>query len=140
MSTVTVNKQHTVDGALTDATTFTLGVVRTDTGATVVAAGTAMTRTATGTYSYSWTEPTSGLTYTINYVLVYDGETTAWEESVVGSALDSVSMPALTGDTLVDTLNSLMIERLNVSRDGPKPSYMLHGHRVDWTQYLEYTG
>lgn len=136
MSTVTVYKSHSIDGVLTNATTFTLGVVRADTGAVVVAAGTAMTNTATGKYQYAFTEPAANLTYTVSYSLTYAGNTTAWEESVGGTVTDAVPLPDLTGDTLVDTLNSLLIERLQIIRAGPKPTYSLHGHLVKWDEYL----
>ena len=49
----------------------------------------------------------------------------------------TITMPALTGDVLVDTLNALLAERLAVARDGPKVSYSLHGHTVSWTAYLD---
>jgi len=43
--------------------TGTWGVRRTDTGATVVAAGTALARVSTGEYSYTFTDPAPGLSY-----------------------------------------------------------------------------
>jgi hypothetical protein len=54
----------------------------------------------------------------------------------VDSAEEVIPMPALTGDDLVDTYNSLMVERLRVARAGPKVTYRLHGHEVLWTAYL----
>ena len=135
---ITVRKTFSVDGTPTDVTSFTIGVLRADTGATVVAAGTAMTHSGTGVYTYSFDEPTTGLTYTVTYAATYNSITTTWEETVEGSAQEQIVMPELTGDDLVDTLNSLVIERLRVARAGPKPSYRLHSHEVDWSTYLKY--
>jgi len=135
---ITVRKTFSVDGTPTDVTSFTIGVLRADTGATVVAAGTDMTHSGTGVYTYSFDEPTIELTYTVTYAVTYNSITTTWEETVEGSVEKQIVMPELTGDDLVDTLNSLVIERLRVARAGPKPSYTLHGHRVEWTEYLKY--
>ncbi len=46
--------------------------------------------------------------------------------------------PVLTGNILVDTLNSLRTQRLAVLQAGPKPSYSVDGHSVKWEEYLEY--
>lgn len=135
---ITVTKTFKVDGTPTDVTSFTIGVLRADTGAVVVAAATAMDHDGTGIYSYSWEEPTSGISYTVTFTVVYGGDTTTWEETVEGSSSDTIPLPVLTGDNLVDTFNSLIVERLRVSRAGPKISYQVHGHRVDWNQYLKY--
>jgi len=74
--------RHEVNETPTDVTsvilsdpTDTYGVKRDDTDASVVAAGTAMTKTATGVYEYSFTAPASGLDYTYYVEWVYDGET-----------------------------------------------------------------
>lgn len=135
---IQLKKYFRVDSVLTDPTSFTLGVIRNDTNAEVVAAGTAMTHDSTGVYSYALTEPASGLTYSVTYVAVYNGKTYTFEETVNGAVEDAVAMPALTGDNLLDTLNSLIVERLRVARAGPKPSYTIAGQRVDWNQYLKY--
>ena len=70
MSTTSLIFRFKINGVLTDATSVVLsdsgatyGVRRKDTSAVVVAAGTAMTHGATGTYSYSFTDPEAGLTY-----------------------------------------------------------------------------
>lgn len=70
MSQLKLNFKWKVEGVLTDVTSVVLadptnayGVKRTDTGAVVVAAGTAMSHDATGVYSYTFTEPAAGLTY-----------------------------------------------------------------------------
>jgi len=135
---ITVAKTCEIDGVRTDVTTFTIGVVRTDTGAVVTAAGTAMTKTATGTYEHSFEQPSTGLTYTATFSLVYGGRTIAWEESITGDVGETIPLPALTGDYLIDTINSLLCERLRLARNGPHPSYSVHGHKFSWTEYLKY--
>jgi len=69
-------------GVLTDPTSIKLsaedgsyGVKRTDTDAVVVADNTAMNKVATGVYTYSFEDPTAGLTYQYSVEVVYDGET-----------------------------------------------------------------
>jgi len=135
---ISITRNYRVNNVLTDVTSWTLGIVRDDTGATVVAAGTAMTNSGTGIYTYSWDEPAQGLTYTVTHTVVYAGQTISWEESVSDTAEDTIPMPDLTGDDTLDTLNSLLVERLRVSRGGSKPSYNVEGHKVDWTEYLKY--
>ena len=70
MSTTTLGFEWNVNGTLTDVDSIVLqdptnayGVKRNDTGATVVNAGTTMTRVGTGSYSYQFTDPAAGLTY-----------------------------------------------------------------------------
>ena len=133
---ITVRKTFSVDGAPTDVTSATIGVLRADTGATVVAAGTAMTHSATGIYSYTFDEPTTGLTYTATFTFVFGGNTTTWEETINGSVDEQIPLPTLTGDYLVDTFNSLIVERLRVSRQGPWVSYSVHGHALKKSEYL----
>lgn len=134
---VTVQKLVKVNNVATDVTTFTIGVIRADTGETVVSSGTAMTHDATGQYSYTFTEPAAGLTYTITYVLTRGTTTKTWSESVVGSIETEVPMPTLTGDNLYDTLQSLIVERLWVARAGPKMTYRIGNQSFNWTQYLQ---
>jgi len=74
MSTTTIQFNFAVGAIPTNCTsvvlsdpTGTFGVRRTDTLAVVVADGTAMTNAAVGEYTYSFTDPASGLTY--NYWL-----------------------------------------------------------------------
>lgn len=136
---ITIRKTYAVGGTLTNVVSFTVGVVRADTGATVVAAGTPMTNVSTGTYEYSFTAPATGLTYTYSFVVTpTSGGTLSFTESYADTTGESIPMPALTGDLLLDTINSLIVERLRVSREGPRVSYSLHGHKVDWNQYLKY--
>jgi len=93
MSQITIREQFTIDGALTDVTaivlsdpTSTFGVKRNDTGAVVVADGTAMTKVSTGVYSYSFDEPAAGLTYTYWVEWQYGGETYRYEGTILGAA------------------------------------------------------
>ncbi len=70
MSTLTIRKTWQVNGLLTNPDSVVLrdptgafGIQRDDTGAAVVAAGTAMTQVATGVYEYTLTVD-GGTTYT----------------------------------------------------------------------------
>lgn len=73
-------------GALADAdavvlsdSTGTYGIKRNDTGATVIASGTAMTNPTTGTYIYDFTPPARLVEYTV-WVKVSQGRLTAYYE------------------------------------------------------------
>ena len=86
MATRTIRKTWKVSGVLADVTTAkmsdptgTYGVKRNDTNAVVVADGTAMTKTATGTYEYSFTV-IAGVAYTAYMEFVYLGSTYYIEE------------------------------------------------------------
>lgn len=141
MSTVTVRKTFYVNGVATAVTSFTLGVTRSDGGAIVVATGTAMTAVSgeTGTYEYTFTAPAASLTYHLSFVITAaDGNVYNLTDSFEDEGNEDVPLPALTGDNLVDTFNSLIVERLRVSRAGSRPNYSLHGHRVDFASYLKY--
>ena len=90
----TIRKVFKVDGVLTDMTSVTLtneagtiGVIRTDTEASVVTAGTAMTKTSTGKYSHEFDDPAGGLTYTYWYKVVYSGETYYVEDTLTGPSV-----------------------------------------------------
>ena len=91
MSTTTITFNLTVNAVPTNATTVTLsdstntfGARRTDTNATVVAAGTALNNTATGVYSYSFTDPAPGLTYEYWVTYVLNGNTYRTQQFVNG--------------------------------------------------------
>lgn len=82
MATTMLTIRTKVDDVLTDVTSVTLSDptgaygVRQGTGGTIVVAdGTAMTKSATGTYTYEVTLPTEGVTYTWWAEIVYAGET-----------------------------------------------------------------
>lgn len=77
----TIHQTFQVGGVLTDVTTAklsdptgTYGIKRNDTDAVVVADGTAMTKTATGTYEYVF-DATAAIAYTAYIEFVYDGDT-----------------------------------------------------------------
>lgn len=93
MSQTTISFKLAVDGVLTDATSVVLsdptgafGVKRTDTGAVVVADGTAMTKDGVGLYSHTFTDPASGLVYSYWIEFVYLGATYRIERSKSGTA------------------------------------------------------
>lgn len=86
MGTITIRRTFQVDGVYVDPTsvklsdpTGTYGVKRDDTGAVVVADGTAMEKVTTGIYQYSFTEPADGLSYTAYVEIVYGGATYHFE-------------------------------------------------------------
>lgn len=85
MATRIIHRTWSVEGVLTDVTsaklsdpTGTYGVKRNDTGVAVVADGTAMTKSATGTYEYSFTDAV-GVAYTAFVEFVYGGATYYFE-------------------------------------------------------------
>ncbi len=69
------------------------GVKRNDTGAVVVADGTALTNTGVGVYEYTFADPANDLTYTYYIEFVYNGQTFRISGSLTGPA----SVPAITG-------------------------------------------
>jgi uncharacterized phiE125 gp8 family phage protein len=98
MSQLIINRSIKVEGVLTDATsvalsdaTATYGVKRTDTGAIVVAAGTAMTKIETGVYRYTIDDAIAGVTYTWFIRTILNGRTYYKE--------GSRTIPADAGDT-----------------------------------------
>ena len=106
MATRTITITWPVDGVLTDVTTAklsdptgTYGVKRDDTDAAVVADGTAMTRTDTGTYEYSFTA-IGNTTYTAYVEIVYLGATYHLE----------VDIAALTEVDILLTYSQLKVE------------------------------
>jgi hypothetical protein len=102
MSTTTFEFTHRVNGTLTDATSVVMsdptgafGARRTDTAATVVADGTAMTRISAGVYQYELTDPAAGLTYEWWAEYTYDGITNRAEFTEAGGSGEA---EASTGD------------------------------------------
>ena len=99
----TINKTFRLDDTLTDMTTVklsdstgTYGVKRNDTDAVVVADGTAMTKSSTGVYTYTFTDPADDLTYTYVLEVVYGGETYHISDTFTGpSALDTYALTTL---------------------------------------------
>lgn len=85
----TIRYTHLVAGTPTDADTVTLqayggthGVRRKDTAVTVVAGGTAMTKTATGVYEHTFSDPSPGLSYEYGVKAVL-GTATNWVSGVI---------------------------------------------------------
>jgi len=98
-----VHKEFRVGGVLTNATSVllsdaggTYGIKRNDTGAVVVADGTAMVNTAVGIYDYTFTDPALDLTYTAWFELVYAGATYRDEFVFAGPTSTTVAQSALT--------------------------------------------
>lgn len=90
MST-TIRRRFKIDGILVDADAATLsdptatyGVRRRDTGAVVVAAGTAMTRVSLGNYAYTFTDPEPGLDYEFYTRFEYAGEVYSFQDDIPG--------------------------------------------------------
>jgi len=121
MSTVTIRRTFKVNGVLTDVTSAKLsdatgayGVKRNDTDAVVVADGTDMTRTATGTYEYTFTEPASDLSYTAWVEFVYQGRTYRAEHDVSGTT----AAEAAADDTIAEAISTNAKGPARVSVDG----------------------
>jgi hypothetical protein len=106
MPTVTIRRTWTVNGVLTDVTTAllsdptgTYGLKRDDTGATVVADGTAMTKEATGTYTYEFTDLEDGVAYTAFVEFVYAGQTYHFEHDIEATTAVATTSLVATGWT-----------------------------------------
>ena len=100
MATRIIKKTWKVGGVLTDVTTAKLsdptgayGVKRNDTGAVVVADGTAMTRTALGTYEAAAFTVLAGVSYTAWVEFVYLGSTYYVEEDIPAIAVAAATDP-----------------------------------------------
>jgi hypothetical protein len=134
---ITIDKTWAVNNTPINVTSWTLAIVRNDTGGIVVAGGTPMVKTGTGTYTYTFAAPTPGLQYTATYTIVYDGRTYTLIDAISGSTQEFIAMPALTGDPMIDTYNSLLVERLRLSRNGPHVHYSVHDHTYFWGEMLD---
>ncbi len=95
MSTTTFNLANDINGSLADADAVTIGIVRTDTSAVVVAPGTAVTHTGTGTYTYTVTDPAYGLTYVATWAVTIQGETYTVAQTKAGTAMPGTTYLAL---------------------------------------------
>lgn len=136
MATLTIRKTWKVNGVMTNPTSMTLGIVRDDTGAIVLAAGTAMTVVATGVYEYTLASVDGGTAYTATVTVVYAGQT--YTEQV--NAIPDVTPESATyPDSLTDCLNQLASLMLQITLT-PKPSYTVHNHSYSWTEYQEMLG
>jgi len=145
MATRTVRATLKIGGTLVDPTSATLsneaatmGIVRNDTGASVVAAGTAMTKESTGKYYYTFTEPAAGLSYTAYVKFVANGNTYRIEKLLAASgsgASTAVSFTELQerlaryafGARSTSSLLSTDIEDINACiKDGLQSVYLAH--------------
>lgn len=70
--------------------TGSFGVRRVDTGAVIVAEGTALTRASIGTYTYSFAEPEANLQYQYSIKLVYLGVTYYYNRFVTSGSISSL--------------------------------------------------
>ena len=78
-------------------TTDTYGLKRTDTGATVVAAGTALSQVDEGVYSHTFSDPASDLTYQYVYEIVHSG--TTYNHSYVAAAATNINNTVILPET-----------------------------------------
>ncbi|KKN71421.1 hypothetical protein LCGC14_0421430 [marine sediment metagenome] len=122
LNTLVIRETFKIDGVLTDLASvpvFTAedsslsGVIRDQDSAVVVAADTALTKIATGTYRTTFTESPNNYTYTYWIKWVYDGDTFYDEHSLAGSgaALTTtakfksyIGETSTTYDSLIDDL------------------------------------
>ena len=89
MAEITITRNWKVEGVLTSPTSMVLsdatgayGVKRDDTDAVIVADGTAMTESSTGVFTYTFTEPAVGLSYTAWVEVVYGDNTYRFEHDI----------------------------------------------------------
>lgn len=111
MSTTSITKEFRVGGVLTDMTSVvmsepngTYGVKRNDNDAVVVADGTAMTKTSTGTYTLSFTDPALDLTYSAWVEWVFNGVTRRDETELAGTTTAEAAAEAPAAGTSLATL------------------------------------
>lgn len=157
MSNTTINFTFTVGNVPTDATSVVLrdagnafGVRRLDTLATVVPAGTAMTRVSTGVYAYTFADPEPNLTYHYWVEAVYGGATHRLEGTAAGgAAVDPRSyLTVAAADELAATLPTLAawsaatspnkaraLERASIDVDGAMP---YQGRKYDPAQVNQF--
>lgn len=142
----TIRATFTVGGVATDVTTAklssqdaTYGVKRKDTGAVIVADGTAMTKVATGVYEYTFTDPANDLTYQWSAEFVYGGETywvtgekpgptsTATRLITVAQAKTYLGVAASTDDTTI----GLMIDSATAAMEKEAGRHILAYTRTE---------
>jgi hypothetical protein len=137
MATLTIQKTWNVNSVPTAPDSApTLGIVRNDTGATVVTTGTAMDQVATGVYQYSSDAVDGGTTYTATITVVYAGQTYTF--TVV--AAPEVTASGIDWPDEFDTiLNQLMALAVQITLS-PNPTYAVHGYSYKKGEYLEILG
>jgi hypothetical protein len=116
--------------------TGSYGIIRDDTDAVIVAAGTAMTQVSTGVYEYTVANVDASTTYTAWIEIVYLGETYRFEvTAVAGVDVATVTYP----DGLKTILNQLTALYAQITLQ-PKPTYNVEGNHYYWTEYQEMLG
>ncbi|MGB7157116.1 MAG: hypothetical protein WBD40_03555 [Tepidisphaeraceae bacterium] len=158
MSTRLLRVTYKRNGVLTDVTSVvlrdpgnTFGVQRTDTSATVVAAGVAMTRVSLGVYEHSLTDPAPGLTYRYYRIVTYNGVEQSAEKFSYAPAdatatmylpedaeADAISatLPNLTAYIAASTTVKRQARALATERFDTARRYQ--GRKVDEAQLLEF--
>jgi hypothetical protein len=76
-----------MDSVVIEDATGLIGLVRTDTGAEVVAPGTALTKASKGTYTYTFVDPTYNLDYTYTLKVTYGGKVFYSAETIDGDTI-----------------------------------------------------
>lgn len=133
MATRTVRATLKIGDVLVDPTSAVLsneagtaGIIRNDTGAVVVADGVAMTKESIGTYTYTFTEPSEGLSYTAYVEFVANGNTYRVEKLLAATSASS----DLYGVTFT-SLRVMMADFAGLGRN-------TEGTGTKWTAETEY--
>ncbi len=133
MTSLTIQKTWNVNGIPTNVTSISLAIVQNNSGATVVAAGTAMDQVATGVYEFTLSPANGGTTYTATITIVYNGQT--YTETVVGIPEITIEWP----NGFQTILNQLMTLAAQITLS-PNPTYSVHGHLYRIGEYLDILG
>jgi hypothetical protein len=133
---LTIRKTWNVNGTPTAPASITLGIVQDNTGAQVVAAGTAMNQVAAGVYEYTLATVDGGTTYTATITVVYGGETYTFGVTAVPEVAPAdVKWP----DGFQVILDQLMGLAALITLN-PNPTYSVRGHSYRKGEYLEILG
>jgi hypothetical protein len=136
MPSLTIRKTWNVNGVPAAPESICLGIVQDNTGAQIVANGTAMTALATGVYQYTLDSVDGGTTYTATIVVAYGGETYTF--GVV--AVPQVTPAEITWpDGFQTILNQLLSLAAQITLS-PNPTYSVKGHSYEKGEYLEILG
>lgn len=148
MSSTSIDFSWSVNGVPADVTSVVLadpanayGVRRTDTNAIVVAAGTALAHNGTGLYSYAFTDPAQGLTYSYYLKVVYVGATYFLPRTQSGPG--AISRPCYLGladaRALAATVPAALLTNFNSANDSDATFALLQGSN-DVDQGMRYQG